>query len=68
MRYFYSTDEKYIKDPRPVSEFCDCLCCTRYSRAYLRHLFKVEDITAERLATIHNLRFYVRLLAGLHPR
>jgi queuine tRNA-ribosyltransferase len=45
----------------PVEEGCDCLLCSRYSAAYLHHLFKVGDTSAERLATLHNLRFYVRL-------
>ena len=48
-----------------VDPSCDAPCCARYSRAYLRYLFKVEDVAAERLATIHNLRCYVRLLEGL---
>jgi queuine tRNA-ribosyltransferase len=66
---FYETvhilDQRHANDFGPIDATCDAPCCTRYSRAYLRHLFKVEDITAERLASIHNLRFYVRLLEGL---
>jgi len=61
----YVLDQRHANDFGPVDPTCDAPCCTRYSRAYLRHLFKVEDITAERLATIHNLRFYVRLLDAL---
>ena len=61
----YILDQKHANDFGPVDASCDAPCCTRYSRAYLRHLFKVEDITAERLASIHNLRFYVRLLDAL---
>jgi queuine tRNA-ribosyltransferase len=61
----------YIHDPRhragrgPVEEGCDCPVCARYGRAYLHHLFKVGDASAERLATLHNLRFYVRLVEAL---
>ncbi|HEX2183932.1 MAG TPA: tRNA guanosine(34) transglycosylase Tgt [Chloroflexota bacterium] len=66
---FYDTlyihDQRHAADFGPVDPSCDCPLCTRYSRAYLRHLFRVEDGTAERLATLHNLRFYVRLLHGL---
>jgi queuine tRNA-ribosyltransferase len=54
-------DPEYRVDHGPVEDRCDCPLCSRHSRAYLHHLFKVGDITAERLATLHNLRFYVRL-------
>jgi queuine tRNA-ribosyltransferase len=66
---FYETvhilDQRHAVDFGPVDPTCDCPLCARYSRAYLRHLFRVEDGTAERLATMHNLRFYVRLLSAL---
>ena len=54
-------DPEYRVDHAPVEDGCDCPVCERHSRAYLHHLFKVGDISAERLATLHNLRFYVRL-------
>ena len=56
---------KYASDERPVSERCDCPLCRRYSRAYLRHLFKAEEVLALRLAALHNLRFYNDLMAGI---
>ncbi|GCE04170.1 tRNA guanosine(34) transglycosylase Tgt [Dictyobacter aurantiacus] len=59
--YIYVNDDKYIKNDRPVSEFCDCLCCTHYSAGYLHHLFKINDTLFFRLATIHNLRFMTML-------
>ena len=59
--YLYVNDDKYIKNNRPVSEFCDCLCCTHYSAGYLHHLFKINDSLFFRLATIHNLRFMTML-------
>ena len=55
----------HANDFGPLDPTCDCPLCRRHSRAYLRHLFRVEDATAERLATLHNLRFYVRLLDAL---
>ena len=64
-RNLYMSDEKHTRDPRPLDENCDCLCCQSYSRAHLRHLFAVRDSAAYRLATIHNLRFYAQLMARL---
>ena len=61
----YILDQKHANDFGPIDEGCDCPTCSRYSRAYLRHLFKVEDASAWRLATLHNLRFYSRLLNAL---
>ncbi|QBD79565.1 tRNA guanosine(34) transglycosylase Tgt [Ktedonosporobacter rubrisoli] len=63
--YVYINDDKYIKDSAPISNLCDCLSCTRYTRAYLRHLFKVNDSLFFRLATIHNLRFMTMLTQRL---
>jgi queuine tRNA-ribosyltransferase len=63
--YFVPDKEIYYHDRRPVSTACDCLLCTHYDRSYLRHLFAVGDMTAGRLATIHNLRFYSLLMEQL---
>jgi queuine tRNA-ribosyltransferase len=64
---FYVPDkEKYYKDDSPVSMACDCLLCKKYSKAYLAHLFRIKDLTALRLATIHNLRFYSILMEKLN--
>jgi queuine tRNA-ribosyltransferase len=60
-KYLYIEDEKLIKDGSPLSEYCDCLTCRRYSRSYLHHLFKIGDTLFYRLATLHNLRFMVQL-------
>jgi queuine tRNA-ribosyltransferase len=43
--YLYINDDKYIKDRRPVSEYCDCPTCARYSRGYLYHLFKTGEVS-----------------------
>ena len=61
LTYIYVNDDKAIKNDAPVSRFCDCLCCSRYSVAYLHHLFKINDGLFLRLATIHNLRFMAQL-------
>jgi queuine tRNA-ribosyltransferase len=52
-------------DPRPPEPGCDCYTCQRFSRAYLRHLFKAEALLAYRLATLHNLRFCLRLVGQI---
>lgn len=55
-------------DLSPPDPFCDCLTCTTVSRAYLRHLFHTHEILGLRLATIHNLRFYLRLMEEIRRR
>ena len=55
-------NEKYKLDDSPIDPKCDCPVCRRYSRAYLRHLFKSEEMLAMRFAVMHNLRFYNRLM------
>ena len=62
------TAEPNLYDESPVDPFCDCSTCKTVSRAYLRHLFSVGEILAMRLATIHNLRFYLRLMEELRKR
>ncbi|MBS7175528.1 MAG: tRNA-guanine transglycosylase, partial [Clostridiales bacterium] len=53
---------KYQKDDAPIDESCDCPTCRRHSRAYLRHLFKANEMLAMRLAVMHNLYFYNTLM------
>ncbi len=48
-------------DPAPLDADCDCECCTRFSRSYLRHLFVAEEQLGQRLVSIHNIRFLLRL-------
>jgi queuine tRNA-ribosyltransferase len=55
----------YARDDRPPDPACDCSTCRRFGRAYLRHLFSVGEILALRLATLHNLRFYLGFMDGL---
>ena len=49
---------KYTRDDGPIDLQCDCPVCRRYSRAYLHHLFKAEEMLAMRLSVMHNLYFY----------
>ena len=58
-------NEKYITDDRPISESCNCPVCRSHSRAYLRHLFKADEVLALRLAVLHNLWFYNELMAKI---
>ncbi len=54
------------RDKRPIDEACGCYtCASGFSRAYLRHLDKCNEILASQLATIHNLYHYQELMAGL---
>jgi len=53
---------QYAHDFGPMDETCDCYACRNFSRAYIRHLFKAGEITGARLASIHNLRFLIRLM------
>ena len=55
-------NEKYKLDGRPIDEGCGCPTCRSFSRAYLRHLFKAEEMLAMRLAVMHNLWFYNTLM------
>ena len=55
-------NEKYIDDPRPISQSCNCPACRDYSRAYIRHLFKAREALGMRLAVLHNLYFYNDLM------
>lgn len=52
---------KYIYDDKPIDPQCDCPVCRRYSRSYIHHLFKAEEMLAMRLSVMHNLYFYNKL-------
>jgi queuine tRNA-ribosyltransferase len=56
---------RYRTDLAPLDETCDCYCCRHFSRAYLHHLQRTNEILGARLNTIHNLRYYLTLLAEL---
>ncbi|MBI2191155.1 MAG: tRNA guanosine(34) transglycosylase Tgt [Planctomycetes bacterium] len=55
----------YAEDPRPVEEGCACYTCRNFSRAYLRHLIRCEELLGYRLNTVHNLYFLLRLMADV---
>ena len=55
-------NEKYARDSQPIDPSCQCPVCRRYSRAYIRHLFKAEEMLAMRMAVAHNLFFYNDLM------
>ncbi|WP_320040927.1 tRNA guanosine(34) transglycosylase Tgt [uncultured Desulfobacter sp.] len=56
---------KYKTDERPIDEICGCYTCRNYSRAYLRHLYKSRELLSYRLNTIHNLYYYLDLMAKM---
>jgi len=56
---------RYEQDTGPIDPECDCISCRNYSRAYIKHLEKCQEILGARLMTIHNLRFYQNLMQGL---
>jgi queuine tRNA-ribosyltransferase len=56
---------RYLDDPAPVQDGCPCALCRRFSRAYLAHLFRAQELLAYRLATIHNLTFTLHFMARI---
>ena len=55
-------NEKYVRDEQPIDPLCQCPVCRRYSRAYLRHLIKADEMLAMRFSVMHNLYFYNDLM------
>ena len=58
-------NKKYEKDDLPIDPTCNCSTCQRHSRAYIRHLFKAQEILAMRLCVMHNLYFYNNLMTKI---
>jgi queuine tRNA-ribosyltransferase len=56
---------RYARDPAPVEPDCPCYGCRRFARAYLRHLFLCDEILAHRVLTLHNVTFFLRLMAAM---
>jgi queuine tRNA-ribosyltransferase len=56
---------RHAEDPRPLDTDCTCPACSNYSRAYLHHVFKAQEIICSMLLTWHNLHYYQELMAGL---
>lgn len=59
------TKKEYAEDVRPIEERCECYTCQHFSRAYLHHLFRVRELLAYRLATIHNIHFVNTLMGEI---
>jgi queuine tRNA-ribosyltransferase len=55
----------FISDPSPIEAGCDCYCCRNFSRAALRHFFNVGEMLGPILVSLHNIRFYQRLMARI---
>ena len=53
---------EFARDKRPIEDSCDCTSCREFSRGYIRHLIKAEEILGLRLITLHNLHFYLDLM------
>jgi queuine tRNA-ribosyltransferase len=58
-------NQRHLDDPAPVQEDCPCQLCRRFSRAYLAHLFRADELLAYRLATCHNLTFTLDFMARI---
>jgi len=58
-------NEKYERDDTPFDENCNCEACRSYSKAYIRHLFKANEVLALRLCVMHNLTFYNKLMENI---
>jgi len=56
---------EYARDFRPLDPECDCYTCRNFSRAYIRHLIKANEVLGIRLTTLHNLRFVLRLMENI---
>ncbi len=56
---------RHLEDPRPLDEACACPACRGYSRAYLHHLWRAEEMLGQVLLTWHNLHYYQQLMAGM---
>ena len=58
-------NSRFLDDPAPVQDDCPCILCRRFSRAYLAHLFRAQELLAYRLATCHNLTFSLDFMARI---
>jgi queuine tRNA-ribosyltransferase len=58
-------NQRFMDDPAPIQDDCPCLACTRFSRAYVAHLFRARELLGYRLATCHNLTFTLDFMARI---
>ena len=61
---FFRARSADAEDPRPLDEACSCPACTQYSRAYLHHLFKADEVLGLMLLSHHNIHYYQDLTRG----
>lgn len=62
------TNARFKKDKEPLDPTCDSECCSLYSRAYVHHLFKADEPLGKQIATVHNLRFYFRMMKQIRKQ
>jgi queuine tRNA-ribosyltransferase len=55
---------RHRRDPAPLEAGCPCYCCGNFSRAYLHHLFAADEMLGPTLLSLHNVAYYLRLMAG----
>ena len=58
-------DARHAEDNRPIDEACSCPACSRFSRAYLHHLFKADEVLGLMLLSWHNIHYYQDLMADM---
>ncbi|MCK5344910.1 MAG: tRNA-guanine transglycosylase, partial [Candidatus Heimdallarchaeota archaeon] len=58
----------FKEDFEPLDENCPCILCRDFTKAYLRHLFNINEILGQRLATIHNLTFFMDLMQNIRDQ
>ena len=56
---------KYKEDFTPIDTSCDCKCCQNYTKAYIRHLLVSQETLGQRLLSVHNLRFLIRIMENI---
>ncbi len=61
-------NSRFSHDMAPISETCGCYCCTTFTRAYIRHLFKLNEVLGLRLASLHNVTFYLNLMRSIREK
>ena len=61
-------NSRFTNDTGPIEDGCTCPTCSAFSRAYIRHLIKAEEILGLRLITLHNLHFYLALMRRIRRR
>jgi queuine tRNA-ribosyltransferase len=62
---FRLRNARFATDRRPIEDGCDCYACRNYSRGTIRHLFMAREMLGPTLVSLHNLRFFARLMAGI---